>query len=95
MEELIKISDQNGKQAVSARELHRFLESKQDFSNWIGNRIKKYGLVENQDYVLLNNFIEQTRRGGHNKIEYVLTLDCAKELAMVENMKKKWMFSLR
>ena len=65
-----------------------FLESKQDFSNWIKNRIEKYGLVENQDYSLLNNFIEQTGRGGHNRIEYALTIDAAKELAMVEGNDK-------
>lgn len=86
--ELIKVREQNGKQAVSARELHQFLESKQDFSNWIKNRIEKYGLVENQDYSLLNNFIEQTGRGGHNRIEYALTIDAAKELAMVEGNEK-------
>lgn len=88
MNELIKVTEQNGKQAVSARELHHFLESKQDFSNWIKNRIEKYGLVENQDYSLLNNFIEQTGRGGHNRIEYALTIDAAKELAMVEGNEK-------
>ena len=88
MNELIKVTEQNGKQAVSARELHQFLESKQDFSNWIKNRIEKYGLVENQDYSLLNNFIEQTGRGGHNRIEYALTIDAAKELAMVEGNEK-------
>jgi phage anti-repressor protein len=41
MNELIPISEHNGKKAVSARLLHAFLESKQDFSNWIQNRISK------------------------------------------------------
>lgn len=82
--ELIKISEHNGKQAVSARDLHAFLESKRDFSNWIKDRIEKYGFIENQDFILLNNFGEQTGRGGHNKIEYALTLNTAKELAMLE-----------
>ena len=41
-------------------------------------------LTYHQDYILLNNFGEQKSRGGHNKTEYVLTIDCAKELAMVE-----------
>ena len=35
MKELIPITEQNGKRAVSARELHAFLESKQEFTNWI------------------------------------------------------------
>lgn len=88
MQELIKITEQNGQQAVSARELHAFLESKRDFSNWIKNRIEKYGFIENQDFILLNNFGEQTGRGGHNKVEYALTMDTAKELAMVEGNEK-------
>ena len=88
MNELIKITEHAGKKAVSARELHSFLESKKDFSDWIKYRINKYDLVENQDYVLLPNFGEQTGQGGHNKIEYALTLDCAKELAMVEGNAK-------
>lgn len=88
MQELIPISEKDGKRAVNARDLHSFLESKQDFSNWIKNRIEKYDLVENVDYVLLNNFIEQTGRGGHNKIEYALTVDAAKELSMVEGNEK-------
>lgn len=32
MEELIKIEERNGQQTISARELHQFLESRQDFS---------------------------------------------------------------
>ena len=48
-------------QTVNARELHSFLQSKQDFSTWIKNRIERYGFVENQDY-LLHKFMEQTPR---------------------------------
>lgn len=88
MTELIKITEQNGQQVVSARELHLFLESKQDFSTWIKNRIEKYDFVENEDYTLLHNFVEQTGRGGHNKKEYALTLDTAKEISMVEGNEK-------
>lgn len=88
MNELIKITEQNGQQVVSARELHLFLESKQDFSTWIKNRIEKYDFIENEDYILLHKIMEQTGRGGHNKKEYALTLDMAKELAMVEGNEK-------
>lgn len=51
MEEIIKITERDGRRAVSARELHKFLESKQDFSTWIKSRIEKYGFTENQDFV--------------------------------------------
>lgn len=35
MEEIIKITEKNGQRAVNARELHAFLDSKQEFANWI------------------------------------------------------------
>lgn len=84
---LIPISENNGKRAVNARDLHAFLESKQDFSTWIKNRIEKYDLVENVDYVLLHNFVEQVS-GTKHRIDYALTVEAAKELSMVEGNDK-------
>lgn len=85
--ELIKITEQNGKKAVSARELHTFLESKRDFSNWIKDRIEKYGFIENQDFEVFNKFGENPN-GGRPQIEYALSIDCAKEISMVEGNEK-------
>jgi len=87
MNELIKITEQNGQKAVSARELHLFLESKQEFTNWIKGRIKKYGFIENVDFEVFDNFIKNPD-GGRPLSEYALTLDTAKELAMVEGNAK-------
>jgi len=57
MHQVIRIEkNEEGISTVNARELHQYLESKQDFSNWIKNRIKKYGFIEGQDYVN-NKFI--------------------------------------
>ena len=46
MNELIKINENQISDetvdTVNARELHLFLESKQDFSTWIKKRIKDY-----------------------------------------------------
>ncbi|MDR0711621.1 MAG: antA/AntB antirepressor family protein [Prevotellaceae bacterium] len=83
MNELIKITERDGKQAVSARELHAFLESKQEFAAWIKNRIEKYDLVENQDYEVFDKLIKNPS-GGRPLTEYALTIDAAKELSMVE-----------
>ena len=85
--ELIKISDTNGKRSVSARELHSFLESKRDFSNWIKDRIKRCDLIENQDFEVFNNFGENPC-GGRPLTEYALTIEAAKEISMVENNNK-------
>lgn len=87
MDELIRITERNGKKAVSARELHVFLESKRDFSNWIKDRIEKYDLVENVDYIVFNNFGENPK-GGRPLTEYALSVDAAKELSMVEGNEK-------
>jgi phage anti-repressor protein len=72
---------ENG-QIVDARELHSFLESKRQFSDWMKDRIQKYGFVENEDYVSLSQKCE-----GNNatRIDYHLTINTAKEIAMVEN----------
>ena len=70
--------------AVNARDLWKFLESKQDFSTWIKRRIEKYEFIEGQDY-LLHKFVEQLPSGAKHCIEYLISLDMAKELAMVEN----------
>lgn len=87
MEEIIKITEYNGKRAVNARELHQFLESKQQFANWIQNRIDKYGFVENQDFCSFNKVIKR-ETGATTIIEYALSVDMAKELSMVENNEK-------
>lgn len=70
-------------QTVNARELHAFLQLKDDFSSWIKRRIEEYGFKENQDFT---NFPEKSGKikRGRPAIEYHITLDMAKELAMVE-----------
>lgn len=79
--ELIKIYQGN---LVDARELHKFLESKRDFSNWINQRINRYSFKEGVDFT--TNLLKST--GGRPSKEYYLTLNMAKELAMVENNDK-------
>ncbi|WP_045158061.1 antA/AntB antirepressor family protein [Stutzerimonas stutzeri] len=88
--------DSRAQQLCDARDLHSFLGVGRDFSNWIKGRIEQYGFVEGEDYspVLGNrgafdspNSANQTggRGGDRRSIDYHLTLDMAKELAMVEN----------
>jgi len=84
MNELIKITENNGQRAVSARELHSFLESKKQFADWIKHRIAKYELIENVDYT---SFSLNGESGGKS-IEYALSIDAAKELSMVEGNAK-------
>lgn len=72
---------------VNARELHAFLESKQEFAHWISNRIEKYGFVEGSDY-LIDKIIIQLPSGSKHKTDYHLSLNMAKELSMVERSDK-------
>lgn len=59
--ELIKITtNEDGQKLVSARELHEGLKVKSKFNDWITNRIKKYGFIENEDYTCLTkNLVTQ------------------------------------
>lgn len=66
-----------------ARLLHRDLKVKSIFQNWIKRRIEEFGFTEGSDY-FPNLESKKTGRGGHNSINYLLTLDMCKELAMLE-----------
>lgn len=72
----------------NARELHAFLEVGKRFASWITERLTEYGFIANQDYVIASQNREAKTRGGHNRKDYHLTLDTAKELAMVERNEK-------
>lgn len=78
-----KISDFEVK-TVNARELHDFLEVKSRFNDWINNRIRDFGFVENQDFVTVTKNLVS---GGIQK-EIYLSIDMAKELSMVERNEK-------
>lgn len=95
--ELLPISENNGQRAVNARDLHSFLESKQQFSDWIKGRISKYDFVEGKDFETLyfdyqgnllnirhHNFMKSENQQV-SKIEYALSIGMAKELSMLEN----------
>lgn len=63
----------------SARRLHSWLGPKWAFSRWIAHRLAEYGFEEGADF-----YRSSTKTGGRPRIDYLLTLDTAKELAMVE-----------
>lgn len=85
--ELIRIEQYDGKQAVSARELHNFLEIGKDFSSWIKVQIDRCDLIDNVDY---QSFTQKGEReiGGTIRIEYALTIDAAKEISMMSQSEK-------
>lgn len=83
MNEIIKVTlNDEHEPVVSGRQLHEALEVKTPYSMWF-DRMVEYGFTENQDF-LLNNFVKQTGRGGHNKLDHAIKLDMAKEIAMIQ-----------
>lgn len=84
MNELIKVTEQNGNQLISARELYAFLEASERFSNWIERQFQ-YGFVENVDYVgckVFNTLANQVLD------DYSLTIDTAKHISMMQKSEK-------
>jgi len=85
-----------------ARDLHAVLEVGKDFSTWIKDRIEKYGFTEGEDFIVKldspdlaiqedgfsPDLVKTSSQGGRPAIDYHLTLDMAKELAMIENNPK-------
>jgi phage anti-repressor protein len=88
MNELIKITVGDGRQAVNARDLHDALGVGRDFSTWIKDRIEQYGFVEGEDFqIIVPKSGDYSRPGNPNfvPIDYLLTVGTAKEIAIVEN----------
>lgn len=69
--------------AVNARELWQKLGVKTQFNHWIGRRIKDYGFEDGVDFTVVKN--GHGVNGQFQPTEYIISLDMAKELAMVEN----------
>jgi phage anti-repressor protein len=65
---------------VNSRLLHKKLQSGQQYADWIKSRIEKYDFDEGVDFFI--NVRKST--GGRQAVDYIVTLDVAKELAMLE-----------
>ena len=76
--ELIKIEkSKGGKEVVSARELHKFLEVETKFGDWI-LRMIPYGFKENIDYSKMSTDNQQYN------FDFALTLEMAKNVSMIQ-----------
>lgn len=90
MNELIKITYNNDRPAVSARDLHDFLEVKTAYKDWFP-RMCEYGFTEGEDFNPLK--IERVQNEGERMVartvdDAVLTIDTAKELCMIQRNEK-------
>lgn len=75
-------------QLCDARTLHAFMAVLRDFATWIKGRIRKFGFIEGLDFIAIARSPDLGSGNRGAAIDYHLTLDMAKELAMVENNDK-------
>ena len=80
MNELIKITETEGKRTVSARELHEKLGVTERFNSWF-SRMLKFGFEENKDYIGCKEFNTLAKQELQN---YYISLDMAKEICMIQ-----------
>lgn len=72
--------------SVNARDIHNYLQVNSKFADWIKRAIVKYDFKENIDFTVLKN--ENAEKWEFSPTEYIVTMDMAKELAMLENNPK-------
>jgi anti-repressor protein len=70
---------------VDLRELYLNLESKQDFSTWAKARLAQF--IEGEDFSSLHKSVER-EIGATRRIDYAVSIDCAKHIAMMEQTEK-------
>ena len=70
--------------SVNARELHSQLEVKKAFTTWIAVALENAGAIENEDFLKLKYSLE----GSGYQIDYILTVDIAKHIAMMSKVPK-------
>lgn len=85
--ELVPIEERNGQQAVNARHLYAWLESKRQFSDWIKEQIMRCDLIQDVDYQSFSQICEKPQ-GGRPTTEYALSIDAAKEISMMSQTEK-------
>lgn len=80
------LQSQDESSTVNARDLHKQLNNGWKFTEWISNRIDSYQLIKDVDYFTVSVKYETIKGKIPPKetTDYILTLDCAKQLAMVE-----------
>lgn len=83
MADLIKVDYSGDRPAVSARELHEFLEVKTAFKDWFP-RMCEYGFSEGNDF---RSFLSEST-GGRRGLDAAVTIDMAKEICMLQRNEK-------
>lgn len=89
-EDMLPVEHGSNGLTVNSRDLYNRLCVGRDYSTWIRERIKEYGFEEGVDFSPVLGKINSVAKAprGRKRIDYIITLDMAKELAMVERNEK-------
>lgn len=93
MQELMMIENElvpvyetsTGERVVYGTELYSYLESKRQYTDWLKTRLQDCDAIENEDF---QSFSQKNEKGGRPQKEYIIKLDIAKEMAMLERNEK-------
>ncbi|MBF1053641.1 MAG: antA/AntB antirepressor family protein [Parvimonas sp.] len=89
-QELIKIEVNNNiEKCVSGKELHKVLEIGTRFDTWF-KRMCEYGFVANVDFIPMLKIVHDpiTKKEREVLDDYIVKLDMAKEIAMIQRTEK-------
>lgn len=87
MNELFNVTTNGDKLTLSARELHKELNVTDRFTRWF-ERMGEYGFEENIDFTSVKSSTLVNNGATRELQDYRITLDMAKEIAMLQRNKK-------
>lgn len=87
MDEILKVSYDNERITLSARELHGFLDVSTRYNDWF-KRMSEYGFDENIDYQAITQKRVTAQGNETTYVDHQITLDMAKEIAMIQRSEK-------
>lgn len=79
----LAITEKDGRKVTSARHLHQILEVGTDFTEWC-KRMFDYGFIEDIDFTPILG----KSTGGRPSKDYALTVECAKEISMLQRTER-------
>jgi anti-repressor protein len=82
----LSLAIKNGPRGVELRELHAELQSGKDFSTWAKARLSEF--EQGHDYEISVPQTGERVYGGQNRIDYAVSIECAKHIAMMERTEK-------
>lgn len=84
MNEIIKVNYDGERPTVLGRDLHEFLEVETRYNDWF-KRMTEYGFSEGNDFY---SILSKTSDGGRPATDHQLTIEMAKEIAMLQRNEK-------